>query len=290
MKIKKAVIPVAGKGTRMLPFTKAASKELMPILTKPAIHYVVQEALDAGIEQIVFITSIGKEDIQKYFTRNIELETFLQTQGNLKDLEEIKNIGNMVDVITINQKEQLGLGHAILQAEKVIGSEPFAVLLGDDLIEGKISVISQLQNISEKQGGASVIAVMEVPPDQTHKYGIIAGDFVDASKKTLKINKMVEKPKGTEAPSQLATPGRYIFNSEIFNYLKLIQKGVNNEYQLTDAINMMAQKSSVYAHIFEGERFDTGHVLGYFDAVVNFALKDPKYGPEFRAIINKRLK
>lgn len=290
MKIKKAVIPVAGKGTRMLPASKNVAKELMPIITTPIVHYVVQEALDAGIEQIVFITSIGKEDIISYFSRSIELENFLEKNGKYKELEQVKNIGNMIDIITVSQKEQLGLGHAILQAERVIGNDPFAVMLGDDVMMSQKSVITQLKEVSEANDNQSVIGVMQVEKQHTNKYGIIDGEYLPHSQQTLKIKKMVEKPSPETAPSLLASPGRYIFTAEIFDYLKSISRGVGGEYQLTDAINMMAQNKTILAHQFEGERFDTGNVLGYIDAIVAFALKDSVIGEQARAVLAKRLK
>lgn len=289
MKIKKAVIPVAGKGTRMLPVTKVVAKELIPLITKPTIHFVVEEALNSGIQEIIFVTSNGKEDIQKYFSRNIELEVFLERQGKFKELELIQNIGNMVDIISINQKEQLGLGHAILQTQKIINSESFAILLPDDLLMAAQPGIAQLLEISALYDHSSVIGLMNVPPDQTNKYGIVDGEFVDDKKLVYKIKSMIEKPLPENAPTQLAVPGRYIFTSEIFKYLNEIKQGVGGEYQLTDAINLMAKNSSVYGHILSGERFDTGNHIGLLDAILSVALSDPEIGKEAKEVLRRRL-
>lgn len=289
MKVTKAVIPIAGKGTRFLPATKALAKEIIPIINKPMIHYVVEEAQAAGIKELIFVTSHGKEAVENYFDRNLELEEFLKAHNKNTEYEMIKGIGSMVDIITVRQKEQLGLGHAILQAEPLIGNEAFAVLLGDDLILSPTSVTKQLMDVSKNLDDAPVIGVMEVPKEDTKKYGIVDGLFIKNSQKTLKMSQMVEKPDPSKAPTNLATPGRYILNKEIFQYLKQIPRGAGGEYQLTDAINMMASKREVYAHIFDGDRFDTGNVLGYLDATVEFALRDPELKKEMLKILTKRL-
>jgi UTP--glucose-1-phosphate uridylyltransferase len=273
MKIRKAIIPVAGKGTRFLPATKEIAKEILPVINVPMIHYVVQEAVDSGIEQIVFVTATGKHTIENYFDRNLELENFLEKNGKTKELELIRKIGSMVSVTSVRQKEQLGLGHAVLMAKDLIGNEPFAVLLGDDLIINKNPATKQLMDLSAKNNGAPVIGVMEVPKDQTNKYGIVKGDIVD--ERTLRMRGMVEKPKPEDAPTNLATPGRYILSPEIFQILETIPRGAGNEYQLTDAINVLCQQKNVFAYKFEGERFDTGSIAGYLDATIDFALKDP---------------
>lgn len=289
MKVTKAVIPIAGKGTRFLPATKQIAKEIIPIINKPMIHYVVEEAKAAGIKELIFVTSSGKEEVENYFDRNLELEAFLKANGKEKEFELIKDIGSLVDIITIRQKEQLGLGHAILQAEPLIGNEPFAVLLGDDLILSQIAVTKQLIDISRNLDDSPVIGVMEVPKEDTKKYGIVDGLFLKNNQKTLKMSQMVEKPEPAKAPTNLATPGRYILNKEIFSYLKQIPRGAGGEYQLTDAINLMASKRDVYAHIFEGDRFDTGNVLGYLDATVEFALRDPELKKDMLKILQNKL-
>lgn len=287
MKIRKAIIPIAGKGTRFLPATKQIAKEIIPIVNVPMIHYIVQEAVEAGIEQIIFVTSSGKFSVEDYFDRNQELEAFLERNNKLKELELIKKIGSMVSVTAVRQKEQLGLGHAVLMAKSMIAHEPFAVLLGDDIVVNDTPAIKQLMDVSLKYNRASVIGVMEVPKEDTLKYGIVKGDFVDD--KTLKMTSMVEKPRPEDAPSNLATPGRYILTPEIFDILESIPRGAGNEYQLTDAINILASKKDVYAYKFDGERFDTGNVHGYLDATVDFALKNPETRDKLLQSIKTRL-
>lgn len=287
MKIKKAIIPIAGKGTRFLPATKQIAKEIIPIINIPMIHYVVQEAVDAGIEEIVFVTSNGKSMVEDYFDRNAALESFLEVNNKQKELELIRKIGSMVNIVSIRQKEQLGLGHAVLMAKDVVGNEPFAVLLGDDLVINNNPATKQLMNISADHGGATVIGVMEVPLSETSKYGIVKGKKLDD--RTLKMEGMVEKPKPENAPTNLATPGRYILTPEIFSLLEKIPRGAGNEYQLTDAINLLCQTKDVFAYKFEGERFDTGNIHGYLDATVDFALKDPETREKFVQSIKNRL-
>jgi len=287
MRIRKAIIPIAGKGTRFLPATKEIAKEIIPIINVPMIHYIVQEACEAGIEQVIFVTASGKFAVEDYFDRNQELEAFLERNNKMKELELIRSIGSMVNVTSVRQKEQLGLGHAVLCAKSMIGHEAFAVLLGDDIIINKKPAIQQLMDVSLSQGGASVIGVMEVPRSDTNKYGIVKGDIIN--EKTLKMTGMVEKPKPEDAPTNLATPGRYILTPEIFDILENIPRGAGNEYQLTDAINVLCQTRNVFAYQFEGERYDTGNVHGYLDATIDFALKDPQTRDMFIASLKKRL-
>ncbi len=275
MKIKKAVIPVAGKGTRFLPATKQIPKEMIPLVDRPMIHYAVEEAVKAGIEQIIFVISSGKECIENYFDRNMELEAFLKENEKTDLLKMIKEVGTMINVCSVRQKEQLGLGHAVNCAREVIGNEPFAVILGDDLVISDIPVTKQLIDIFEREGEKSVIGVMEVPIEETSKYGIVKGNFLKNDDKTMLMKTMVEKPLPSVAPSNLATPGRYILTPQIFDCLDKIERGAGGEYQLTDAINMLAEKEKVYAHIFNGDRFDTGSIEGYLRAVLEFAINDP---------------
>lgn len=289
MKIRRAVIPVAGKGTRFLPATKQVPKEMIPIINLPMIHYVVEEAILSGIEQIIFITSSGKNAIEDYFDRNFELEDFLAKAGKIKELEMIQKIGKMVEVTSIRQKEQLGLGHAVLCAKDVVGNEPFAVILGDEIVRGPNPVTKQLIEISGKHNNGNVIGVMEIDPQETYKYGIVKGDFLDNTNKTMRMNTMVEKPQPKDAPSNLATPGRYVFRTEIFDALKVIPKGVGGEYQLTDAINLLAKESEVYAHVFEGDRFDTGNIEGYLNATIEFALMNKESEPMMRKLIKEKM-
>jgi UTP--glucose-1-phosphate uridylyltransferase len=275
MKITTAVIPVAGKGTRFLPATKSVPKEMIPILHKPMIQYVVEEAVDSGIERIVFVTSTGKEAIKNYFSPSSELEDFLEKNNKTKELELCKKIGNMVEVEYAVQDEQLGLGHAIACAEDLVKDQNFSVLLGDDLIIGGTPVTKQLIDVSTRHGGAPAIGVMEVPRADCNKYGIIDGEALKDEPTTLKILDMVEKPDPKNAPSNLATPGRYLLTPEIFDCLRNIKKGSGGEYQLTDAISMLAKSRPFYAHIFENDRYDTGNVQGWLRATIEFALKDP---------------
>ncbi len=287
MKIKKAIIPIAGKGTRFLPATKEIAKEIIPIINVPMIHYIVQEAVEAGIEQIIFVTSSGKFAVEDYFDRNQELEAFLERNNKTKELELIRKIGSMVDVTAVRQKEQLGLGHAVLMAKNMVEKEPFAVLLGDDIVVNHVPAIKQLMDVSVQNDGASVIGVMEVPKDDTSKYGIVKGTFMND--RTLRMDGMVEKPKPEDAPTNLATPGRYVLTPEIFEILENIPRGAGNEYQLTDAINVLCQRKPVLAHKFHGERFDTGNIHGYLDATVDFSLKDPLIRDKFVESLKYRL-
>lgn len=288
MKIKKAVIPIAGKGTRFLPATKQIAKEIIPIINVPMIHHVVTEAVEAGIEQIIFVTSSGKFSIEDYFDRNQELEAFLKAKNKTKELELIKQIGSMVSVTSVRQKEQLGLGHAVLCAKELVGDENFAVLLGDDIIIGPTPATKQLIEQSAKNDHAPVIGVMEVPREETFRYGVIQGEKIEGRMNLLKS--MVEKPKPELAPSTLATPGRYILPKEIFSILEEIPRGAGNEYQLTDALNLLAQRRTVYAYEFEGERFDTGNIRGYLEATIDFGLRDESTREDLIKIIQERFK
>jgi len=287
MRIRKAIIPIAGKGTRFLPATKEIAKEIIPIINVPMIHYIVQEACEAGIEQVIFVTASGKFAVEDYFDRNQELEAFLERNNKIKELELIRSIGSMVDVTSVRQKEQLGLGHAVLCARNMIGDETFAVLLGDDIVINKQPAIQQLIDVSLANGGAPVIGVMQVPQNETNKYGIVKGEIIN--EKTLRMTGMVEKPKPEDAPTNLATPGRYILTPEIFGILENIPRGAGNEYQLTDAINILCQSKDVFAYQFEGERYDTGNIHGYLDATIDFALKDPEIRDKFLASLKDRL-
>lgn len=290
-KIRKAIIPIAGKGTRFLPATKVVPKEVIPIINVPMIYYVVQEAVQAGMDQIIFVTSRGKNAVAEFFDRNLELEHYLEKKGDSYHLKMLNDLANLTQIITVAQKEQLGLGHAILQAEELIDEgERFCVLLGDDIILHERPAIAQLMQVSDEFNGASVIGVMEVEPSEVHQYGIVGGEFVRADHSTMKMDRMIEKPKKEDAPSLLATPGRYILNSDIFKYLNKIPKGRGGEFQLTDAINLMLKDAPFYAHKFLGERFDTGHPMGYLEAVIDFALKNPAYSSEVKKIILEKMK
>lgn len=288
MKIETAVIPVAGKGTRFLPATKEIPKEMIPLVDRPMIDYAVEEAVLSGIKQVIFVTSTGKTSIENYFDRNLELEEFLARAGKTHELERIKDIGTKIEVVTVRQKEQLGLGHAINCARTLVGKQNFAVILGDDLVLSQTPVTAQLVAAANKHQAGSVIGVMNVKREETSRYGIVAGAEIPDDSKTLIMSDMVEKPKPADAPTTLATPGRYILSSGIWECLAEIPRGVGGEYQLTDAIKMLAKKERVLAHIFEGDRFDTGNVEGYLNATIEFALRNPKTAQYMKELLREK--
>ena len=266
--LKKAVFPVAGLGTRFLPATKAVPKEMLPVVDKPLIQYAVEEAYAAGITEMIFITGRNKRSIEDHFDKSPELEAELLAKNKQKLLEMVQSIAPVnVSFIYLRQSEPLGLGHAVLCAESIVGNEPFAVILPDDLIASNRPAIGQLISYREKVGGGNVLAVQTVPKDQTDKYGVVA---LKANSQSV-IEMMVEKPKLGTAPSNLAVIGRYVFEPEIFEALKKIEKGVGGEIQLTDAIAMGLFKGKTYAHRFEGVRYDCGSKLGFLQATVAFA-------------------
>nr|WP_083812381.1 UTP--glucose-1-phosphate uridylyltransferase GalU [Methanosalsum zhilinae] len=273
MEVKKAVIPAAGLGTRFLPVTKSMPKEMLPIIDKPVIHYVVEEAISSGIDDILFITGRHKRSIEDYFDDSPELEMHLEHKGKNRMLEMVQDISSMADIHYIRQKEPRGLGDAILTAEKHVGNEPFAVLLGDDIIANCKPCTEQL--IEKFQYlGKSILAVEEVPPEKTSSYGMIDGTPIDES--LYSLNDIVEKPAPEDAPSNVGTIGRYIFTPEIFDCIKKTGKGFGGEIQLTDAIKLLNQNQQVYAYRFTGNRYDTGDKLGYVKAIIDFALKNEK--------------
>lgn len=272
MKIRKAVIPVAGKGTRFLPATKEVPKEMIPILNRPMISLVVDEAIQAGITEIIFVTSRGKESIENFFDRNLELEYFLSNADKKGQENTIKEIGTRVEVVTVRQKEQLGLGHAINCARPLIGDESFAVLLGDDVLVGEEPAIGQLISEHVERKSDAVIGMFEVAKSDVSKYGIVAGK--KESDSVLKLNDMVEKPSPEDAPSNLAVPGRYVFDSKIFDHLEKLSLGVGGEYQLTDAIKSLAASGNVFGRTLDSKRFDTGSLEGYLEATIAFAMQD----------------
>jgi len=271
--IKKCLFPAAGYGTRFLPATKAVPKEMLPILTKPLMQYGVEEALSAGITNMAIITGRGKRAIEDHFDNAYELE--LQLSGTSKEhyLKEVKDIINKSTFTYVRQKQMLGLGHAILTGEPLIGDEPFAVVLADDLCDcDEDSVLSQMIEIYN-QYQCSVIAIEEVPMNQTHKYGIIAGNLIDNSNDTYRVTDMVEKPGEESAPSNMAIIGRYILTPDIFNILKNIEPDENGEIQITDALLVQAKQSKVIAYKFKGRRFDCGGIEGFIQATNYFAKK-----------------
>ncbi|MDD4332017.1 MAG: UTP--glucose-1-phosphate uridylyltransferase GalU [Methanosarcinaceae archaeon] len=271
MSVKKAVIPAAGLGTRFLPATKSMPKEMLPIIDKPVIQYVVEEAIASGIEDLIIVTGRGKRAIEDYFDDSPELEMHLAQKGKTELVKLVQDISSLVDIHYIRQKEPNGLGDAILRAEKHIGKEPFAVFLGDDIIVNDKPCMAQLIDNFNKYG-RSTIAVEEVPYAKLSSYGIIKGRPVDSSLYILED--IVEKPAPEDAPSRMGAIGRYVFTPEIFDCIKATEKGVGNEIQLTDGIRVLNQSQKIYAYEFKGKRFDTGDRLGYVKATLDFALKN----------------
>ncbi len=277
--IKKAVFPVAGLGTRFLPATKANPKEMLPVVDKPLIQYAVEEAMQSGITELIFVTGRNKRSIEDHFDKNVELEASLMASNKSLLLESIRSIiPSHVKCIYTRQSEPLGLGHAVLQAKTIINDEPFAVLLADDLTDAKTPVLKQLISQHQKEQ-ASVIAIEDIPKDKTVQYGIVD---VSISKDNLyKINSIVEKPQPKDAPSTLGVIGRYVFNPEIFDCLEKIKPGKGGEIQLTDAIQMLLSQQSIFAYQFEGKRYDCGDKLGFMKANIEFSKRHPEIGKEF---------
>lgn len=268
-KIRKAIIPAAGLGTRFLPATKAMPKEMLPIVDKPTIQYIVEEAIAAGIEDIIIVTGKGKRAIEDHFDNALELETNLIEKGKLEMLERVQESSN-VEIHYIRQKEPLGLGHAIWCARKFIGDEPFAVLLGDDIVKSDEPCLKQLIQHYE-QTSSSVIGVQKVADGDVHRYGII--DPIDTKNRLMQVNQFVEKPSLEDAPSNYAIIGRYILTPEIFRFLDEMKQGAGGEIQLTDAIESLNSIQHVFAYEFEGRRYDVGEQLGFIETIIEFALE-----------------
>ena len=279
MKVKKAVIPAAGFGTRFLPATKVVPKELLPIVDKPTIQYIMEEVAAAGIEQVILITGREKGSIEDHFDTSTELENHLKKKGKEDLLRMVREISEMVTLVSVRQKEPLGLGHAILCAKRTVGEEPFAVLLGDDLIDAKIPCIKQMIDVYQEMDGA-LIAIQKVPRSETHLYGIIKGKRV--KDRVYRIEEMVEKPKQGRAPSNLAIIGRYILPPQIFGILEKVSPDVKGEIQLTDGLRELSQRFPVFGYEFIGDRYDAGDKLGYLQANISFGLKHPELGPKLK--------
>lgn len=280
--IKKALIPTAGLGTRFLPITSAVPKEMLPIVDEPLLLNIVREVAKAGIEDVVLITGRRKTAIEDFFDRHVELEETLERTGKLDMLESLNEIRNMVNIISIRQKQALGLGHAVYMGKPVIGNEPFAVLLGDELMiqpsPSTPTVTKQLCDTFEETQ-QSTVAIMEVAKSEVSKYGIIAGE---KEGKWIRVRDVVEKPEPQNAPSSWALPGRYVFSGDIFNHLENLPPGRNGEIQLTDAMCKLAQENKLIARFFDGLRYDAGDKLGYLIANVELGLKHPQIGESFR--------
>ncbi|MCX6690101.1 MAG: UTP--glucose-1-phosphate uridylyltransferase GalU [Methanoregula sp.] len=284
--IHKAVIPAAGLGTRFLPVTKSMPKEMLPIIDKPVIHYVVEEAVASGIDDIIIITGRGKRAIEDYFDAAPELEMWLKDQHKDATLKRLREISNFPTIHYVRQKEPNGLGDALLRAENHIGNEPFAVLLGDDIISNAKPCTAQLMAVYSRFT-SSVISIEHVPREKVCNYGIIKGNAIEPD--LFRIEDIVEKPTPETAPSDMGAVGRYIFVPEIFDCLKSTDPGVGNEIQLTDAIHHLLKDHPVYAYKFEGKRYDTGDKLGYIETIIDFALRDENLKQELMAFLRKKV-
>ncbi len=279
MSINKAVLPAAGLGTRFLPATKAQPKEMLPLVDKPLIQYVVEESVGAGITNVIIVTGRGKTAIEDHFDVSFELERFLEDKGKVKELEIVKAISDLVNVSYVRQKEALGLGHAVAVAEPLVGDEAFAVLLGDDLVASDVPCIQQMIEVYE-QVKAPVLAVMRVPRDEISSYGVIAATF--EGERLHRVSRLVEKPPADEAPSDLAIIGRYILTPAIFEHVKKTGTDARGEIQLTNALESLLSETPIYGFEFEGVRYDCGNKLGFLKASVEYALRRPDLGAQFR--------
>lgn len=291
MKVRKAVIPAAGYGTRFLPATKSQPKEMLPIIDKPTIQWIVEEAIASGIEEILIITNHQKSSIENHFDRSLELEHFLESKNKLEELQLVRNISNLANIYSVRQKEQKGLGHAILCAKTFIGNEPFAILLGDDIVVNhQEPAIKQLCDLF-MEVKSSVVGVQEVPKSDVSKYGIVKPiNNINNKNRYSEISDMVEKPSLLEAPSQLAVLGRYVLTPEIFPLLETQAPGSGGEIQLTDAIKRLIATQKVYAFNFDGRRYDVGNKLGYLEATIDFALEREDLRDEFLEMLKKKVK
>jgi UTP--glucose-1-phosphate uridylyltransferase len=283
-KVRKAVFPAAGLGTRFLPATKAQPKEMLPVVDKPLIQYGVEEAMHSGIQNIIIVTGRGKSSIEDHFDVSFELEHLLESKNKTELLSMVRGISDMIDVSYVRQKEALGLGHAVHRAKELVGSEPFAVVLSDDVVASETPCIRQLLDVYEYYG-ASVLALMEVPRDQISAYGVVDAEPVGDNGRQgrlFRIRNMVEKPKAADAPSNLAIIGRYILTPEIFQCVEAIEPGSGGEIQLTDALKYMLRNRPIYGLKFEGKRYDAGDKLGFLKATVEIALTRHDLGDSFR--------
>ncbi|CEP97201.1 UTP--glucose-1-phosphate uridylyltransferase [[Clostridium] sordellii] len=271
--VKKAIIPAAGLGTRFLPATKSQPKEMLPIVDKPTLQYIIEEAIESGIEEILVVTGRNKKSIEDHFDRSVELELELEQKGKTEMLEMVRNISNMVDIHFIRQKEPKGLGHAIYCAKSFVGDEPFAVLLGDDIVDNSTPCLKQLIDAYDEYK-TSILGVQQVSKEDTDKYGIL--DVKHIEDRVYKVKDMIEKPNVKDAPSNIAILGRYIITPSIFDILENQQPGKGGEIQLTDALKTLGSQEAIYAYNFEGRRYDVGDKLGFLEATIDFALKRPE--------------
>lgn len=285
MKVKKAIIPAAGLGTRFLPATKAQPKEMLPIVDKPTIQYIIEEAVASGIEEILIITGRNKKCIEDHFDKSVELEMELEKSGKSELLELVQDISGMVDIHYIRQKEPKGLGHAIHCAKTFVGNEPFAVLLGDDVVDAEKPCLKQLIECYNEYK-TSILGVQQVPQENVNKYGIVNGIHIED--RVYKVKDLVEKPAIEEAPSNVAILGRYIITPAIFQILENTQPGKGGEIQLTDALKTLIQQEAMYAYNFEGRRYDVGDKLGFLEATVEYALKRSDLRDSFIEYLNSK--
>jgi UTP--glucose-1-phosphate uridylyltransferase len=286
MKVKKAVFPVAGLGTRFLPATKASPKEMLSLIDKPLVQYVVEEAVAAGIEQILFVTGRNKRSIEDHFDVSFELESILADKGKHEELARMRKISDLVDIFYVRQKQALGLGHAVLCARDFVGNEPFAVLLGDDIIDSDVPCLGQLLDVYRKYRG-TVLALEKVPMANISSYGCVQANPI--YKQVFEVTDLVEKPRPEEAPSDMAIIGRYVLTPEIFPILERQQPGKGGEIQLTDAILQLSKDEAIYGCLFDGKRHDCGDKMGFLKATVELALKREEFNGEFRQFLREML-
>lgn len=284
MKVRKAIIPAAGLGTRFLPATKAQPKEMLPIVDKPTIQYIIEEAVASGIEEILIITGRNKKSIEDHFDKSVELEMELEKAGKQEMLDMVRRISDMVDIHYIRQKEPRGLGHAIHCAKSFVGNEPFAVMLGDDVVDSEVPCLKQLIDCFNEYK-TTILGVQTVDPKNVDKYGIVDGLHIED--RVYKVKRLVEKPSVDEAPSNVAILGRYIITPQIFEILENTAPGKGNEIQLTDALETLIKNEAMYAYDFEGRRYDVGDKLGFLEATVDFALKKPELKDSFMDYLKK---
>ncbi|QXM06670.1 UTP--glucose-1-phosphate uridylyltransferase GalU [Crassaminicella indica] len=287
MKVRKAIIPAAGLGTRFLPATKAQPKEMLPIVDKPTLQYIIEEAVASGIEEILIITGRNKKSIEDHFDKSVELELELEKKGKTEMLEEVRRISDMVNIHYIRQKEPKGLGHAIYCAKSFIGNEPFAVLLGDDIVDADMPCLKQMIDVYNEYK-TTVLGVQAVPDEDVNKYGIVDGKYIEDG--VYKVKNLVEKPKKEEAPSNVAILGRYIITPEIFEILENTTPGAGGEIQLTDGLKTLAERQAMYAYTFKGKRYDVGNKLGFLQATIEFALKREDLKDDFKAYLADLMK
>lgn len=287
MKVRKAIIPAAGLGTRFLPATKAQPKEMLPIVDKPTLQYIIEEAVASGIEEILIITGRNKKSIEDHFDKSVELELELEKKGKTEMLEEVRQISDMVNIHYIRQKEPKGLGHAIHCAKSFIGNEPFAVLLGDDIVDAETPCLKQMIDVFNEYK-TTILGVQNVADEDVSKYGIVDGKYIEEG--VYKVKNLVEKPDQDKAPSNVAILGRYIITPEIFEILENTKPGAGGEIQLTDGLKTLAESQAMYAYTFKGKRYDVGNKLGFLQATIEFALKREDIKDDFKDYLAELMK